>query len=318
MGADMSRGSRAHSANWIGDIPVLGPEDIAIDHEAGIAYVSSQDRLRTKWWLPGVLGKRTTDWNERGRMYSVNLRKGLTAQEMNVVLPADSDFHPTGMDLYVDPSGDRRMFVVNWRAESEFSIEVFDITQGKLSHAETVTSSHLTLPNAIVAVSKTQFYVSNSLSLPPPVQPFEQAFCLPTGNVLFHDLDSGTTWPRVACGIPFANGLALDRKRNRLFVASTVSSRLLAFPFNAEKPWERLSAPRDVGSGLHARQSGLGRRKEGHPVGGRKRVPEEHSLHVCAQRHRAVPRRSHPARRCVGDESLPGRPTKANVRQRRQ
>ena len=246
MDADMSRRSRTHSTNWIGDIPVLGPEDIAIDHEAEIAYVSSQDRLRTKWWLPSVLGERTTDWNERGRIYSVDLRKGLTAQEMNVDLPPDRNFHPTGIDLYVSPSGDRRMFVVNWRAESEFSIEVFDIAEGELSHAETVTSSHLTLPNAIVALSKTHFYVSNSVSLPSSVQLFERTFCLPTGNVLFHDLDSGTTWPRVACGIPFANGLALDPKRNRLFVASTLSSRLLAFPFNPEKPWEPLSAPRTL------------------------------------------------------------------------
>lgn len=244
MDADMSMGSRAHSPNWIDDIPILGPEDIAVDHAAGLAYVSSQDR-GSEWLIAGVLRQRTVDWTKRGRVYKMDLRNGLATEEMTVRIASGADFHPVGIDLYIGQSGDRRLFVVNHRTATEFSIEVFDILEGMLSHDATAMTSDLTLPNDIVAINNRQFYVSNSLSLPSLMQSLEKAFCLPTGNVLFHDLDidSASKWQRVACGIPYANGLALDRKRNRLFVASTLSSRLLAFPWNPARPWEPLSAP---------------------------------------------------------------------------
>jgi hypothetical protein len=245
MEAGIVRGPREHSPNWINDVPVLGPEDIAVDHGARLAYVSSQDRRGSEWLIPGVLRQRSVDWTKRGRIYRVDLRNGLATEELAVRIASGADFHPAGIDLYVGPSGDRRLFVVNHRTATEFSIEVFDVVDGTLSHQATAMTNDLTLPNDIVAISEQEFYVSNCLSLPPLMQGFEKAFRLPTGNVLFHDLDidGAKKWKRVAHGISYANGLALDRKRNRLFVAATLSSRLLAFPWNPAEPWEPLSAP---------------------------------------------------------------------------
>lgn len=239
---DGRRRSWRHSATWLDDIPVLGPEDVAIDHAAGLAYVSSQDRLGWRWLLPGVLRERDVDWTARGRLYGIDLRKKSSLSELDVPLPPGSGFHPAGIDLHVDPAGRRRLFVVNWRTATEFSIEVFDIVGGRLCHAATATTSALTLPNDVVALNERQFYVSNSLSLPRPTQAMEKIFCLPSGSVLFHDLGTGT-WRHVAFGIRFPNGLALDRKRRRLFVASTLSRKILAYPWNPEKPSEPVFNP---------------------------------------------------------------------------
>jgi hypothetical protein len=37
------RALTAHSSTWIADLAVLGPEDVAVDRAANVAYVSSQD-----------------------------------------------------------------------------------------------------------------------------------------------------------------------------------------------------------------------------------------------------------------------------------
>lgn len=243
MDANVRTDSRAHSPNWIGDLPILGPEDIAIDREAGVAYVSSQDRRAAEWLLPALVRQRATAWTERGRIYKVSLRDGLSAEEMPVATPSGVDFHPAGIDLFVSPDGKRRLFVVNWQSSTAFSIEVFDLADRAWCHQRSATASSLTLPNDVAALDEKALYVTNSSTLPPLMQGFEKAFCLPTGNVLFHDLGTGA-WQRVAEGIAYANGLALDRKRNRLFVASTLSHQLLAFPWDPRRPGDMLSSPR--------------------------------------------------------------------------
>jgi sugar lactone lactonase YvrE len=77
----------------------------------------------------------------------------------------------------------------------------------------------------------------------------ESVLALPAGNVLFHDLKTGE-WVEVASGIPYANGIAIDRLRKRLYVASALSSRLLAFPWDPSAPSKRLSGREEISLGF--------------------------------------------------------------------
>ena len=234
------------AAYWIGDLAILGPEDVTIDQSAKVAYVSSQDRRAAEWLLWGLLRQRTVDWTQRGCIYKLDLNSPRTAAfRMTDDLAAGEDFHPAGIDFRACGNGCDRLFVVNWPAPQEFSIEVFEIHDDTLHRVETATSEKLTLPNDIVAINDHQFYVTNSASLTPWLRSLEAVLRLPAGNVLFHDLETGE-WKEVASGIPYANGVAIDRLRNRLYVASTASSKVLAFPWDASAPSKRLSGRQEI------------------------------------------------------------------------
>ena len=240
MNTIMNTAQVAHSGSWLRDLDIPGPEDVVVDRSKNIAYVSSQDRSGSEWVVWGMLRQRVTRWEKPGAIYTLNLDdRDPVPRRMTVKLPALRSFHPCGIDLHVAPDGGRRLFVVNWYAPNEYAVEVFDVDGDTLRHVRAVRGKELTYPNDIVAVDQECFYVSNSLTWDHHLQGLETLLGMPPGTIVYHDPEEAAL-REVASGITYANGIALDRLRKRLYVASGATGRLVEFFWDPATPVERL------------------------------------------------------------------------------
>ena len=218
-----------------GRVEIPGPEDIVIDHATGVAFVASQQRL-------SATGK-LLDFDELpgGAIFALDLNheplapRSLTSQEVLGV-----PFHPRGCSLYCGASGARRLLVISDRAAADHVVEVFDVDGDQLRPVRTIVDTeHLISPNDLVALDGDRFYVANdhgarSLLL----RSLEDLYGLPWSTVAFWD---GSRCHTVARGIAFANGIALDPTRGRLYVAATRSKKIHAYTWNASDPARELT-----------------------------------------------------------------------------
>ena len=132
-------------------------EDIVVDRERGIAYLSLLDRKSV------VQGK-----DVQGTVARVDLNsRPFAAVTALVTQPAA--FRPHGMSLYIGADGSRRLFVINHgqkRGVDPEAVELFDETApGEFSHSETVAGPELRSPNDVAAVGPRQFYVANDKAI---------------------------------------------------------------------------------------------------------------------------------------------------------
>lgn len=133
----------------------VGAEDIVIDHERKLAYVSSDDRRAA------FAGAAT-----QGKIYVLDLRNPAAAP---TTLPiALQSFHPHGLDLWIGEDGTRRLMIVNHARNGEQADERVEILgldeKGKLSaHIRTVRDQNIISPNDVAAVGPEQFYLTNDI-----------------------------------------------------------------------------------------------------------------------------------------------------------
>lgn len=188
---------------------VAGPEDIEPVSSLGRAFVSSLDRRAAK--------------DTRGAIFAVSVDDPLDSENWrDRTSGAPADFRPLGLNYYED--GDiRRLFVVN---EAANAVEIFDVRKnGDLAHLESVRERRLTSPNDVIATGPNSFYVSNDLeagrsTLLGTLQFLTRAR---SGKLYFYD---GVSMRLAAEGIEFANGLALNARGTRLYLAETAGQAL--------------------------------------------------------------------------------------------
>lgn len=139
-----------------GRVEIPGPEDIAIDHAAGIAFVASQQRL-------SATGKiLNPEEMPGGAIFGLDLnRDPLVPRRLIQQETLGVPFHPRGCSLYCGAPGERRLLVISDRAAADHVVEVFDVDGGPLQHVRTVADpEHLISPNDLVALDGDQFYVA--------------------------------------------------------------------------------------------------------------------------------------------------------------
>lgn len=147
-----------HFAGSCEALPLEGSgEDILVDRERGIAYLSLLDRRGV------VQGK-----DVQGTVARVDLNaRPFAAVDALVTKPGP--MRPHGLSLWIGPDGSRRLFVINHgrkRGVDPEAVEIFDETApGEFTHAETVRGEQLLSPNDLVAVGPRQFYVANDKAL---------------------------------------------------------------------------------------------------------------------------------------------------------
>lgn len=193
---------------------VIGAEDITIDHAHQFAYISADDRRATAANKP-----------VSGGIYGLDLS---TPEAYPVLLTSNfsEDFHPHGIYLYQNDSGDDSLFVINHRHTGEQQIEIFDITDvSTLTHRQSITYPELISPNDIVAISPTQFYATNDHGYPPGhlMQTVEEYLVLPTSSVSYFD---GKQGQMVATGLKFSNGIAITNDLKTLYVAEILNRKI--------------------------------------------------------------------------------------------
>jgi arylesterase/paraoxonase len=201
---------------------VPGPEDIVIDHERGIAYVSAYDRRAVQAGAPGSEAV-------RGGLYAIDLKAPQTDWALYPVTPnAPADFRPHGIDLHVGADGARRLFAVSHPAAGPETVEIFDIARdGTLTHAKSVTDPLFVSINDVAAAGPDRFYVTNDHASKNGLhQLVSNILLLRNANVIYHD---GTA-ARIAAGrFALANGIEASADGSEVYVADTMSMTLHVF-----------------------------------------------------------------------------------------
>jgi arylesterase / paraoxonase len=223
-----------------GPVPVPGPEDIVVDHAAVVAFSASQQRKSATGKLLGPADMPS------GAIFALDLAseplaKRLLIDQESLGFP----FHPRGCSLFSGPDGQRRLMVISNRAATEHVVEVFDVVgtayeSVALQHVRTVADpQHLISPNDLVALDSNRFYVTNDHGARQAFwQTLETGIGLPWSTVVFWD---GSRFHTVAKDLEFANGIALDHTRKRLYVAATRSKRLYRYPWDPADPAKELT-----------------------------------------------------------------------------
>jgi arylesterase / paraoxonase len=212
-----------------------GVEDIVIDRDARLVYLSATDRWAVDREIGGPLARTT-----QGGLYALPLpasERPLVARSLTRDFAAGTDFHPHGIDLYVAPNGARTLFAVNhrflherngWRTEN--AVEIFDVAGTSLVHRASVTHPFLSSPNDLVAVGPRAFFVTNDHG---DGNVFERAVEDVTGrglgNVVHVDLSRPPSERVrvVAAGVAYANGIAISPDRRMLDVAASRDKALV-------------------------------------------------------------------------------------------
>ncbi|EJD49653.1 hypothetical protein AURDEDRAFT_182789 [Auricularia subglabra TFB-10046 SS5] len=151
--------------------------------------------------------------------------------------PPHADFHPLGLAVHSDPATAKHtLFAVN-HGRNASTVEVFDLAPHApytATYRRTLSHYRFVAPNAIAPTSATSFYLSQdhlfTRRLPFPfgaiLSMLETLFGLPFGQVNHVSFDASSSAPPQiswvgAGGVPFANGVALDKSGTRFAVASS-------------------------------------------------------------------------------------------------
>ncbi len=191
--------------------PVTGPgstEDIAIDRDTGLALLSTRIRPAP---LEGA----------HGFIVLYNIASGAQSFQ-EALMPGPDDFTPHGISLFKDQNGNKRLFVINHRADDEESIEIYDMAaDGRFTHVETIRDPLLTSPNNLVAVGPRQFYVANDAGASGGLsQMLDMSFGIGFLNLIYYD---GQEMRVVDDGVSFGGGIAASADGSQIYVAFTTA-----------------------------------------------------------------------------------------------
>ncbi len=185
-----------------------GPEDIVIDHERGIAFVSAVDR---RAYSAGNL-------EVRGGIYAIDLQGDPASWALRPVTPhVPVAFQPHGLGLHVSASGERTLTVIN-HAEGVETVELFDIAQdGVLSHRASVRDPLFISLNDVQPVGPTRFYATNDHGTASPFWGAVHDFLgMARANLVYFD---GSNARVVVDDLKYANGVNVSPDGSQIYVA---------------------------------------------------------------------------------------------------
>ncbi len=208
---------------------VVGAEDVTIDPDKGLAYLSADDRRATLAGRP-----------QRGGIYSLDLRTA-GAQPVLVTPNEPKEFHPHGISLWRGAGGERRLFAINHLSQHSHRVEVFAVEGAELQHLESIHYPELTSPNDLVAVGPREFYATNDRYYVEPgwQQTLEAYLQLPWSNVSHFAAGRSRV---AASGLSFANGINVSADGKTIFVAECLGRAIHVYernPSNAELTLQR-------------------------------------------------------------------------------
>ncbi len=228
-------------ADETGAPQLVGVEDIVIDHERGVAYLSAIDR-------------RAGD-SERGAIYLLPLHATTPPQLLvDITSGAPENFQPHGIDLHIDETGQRRLFVVDHGAEpsgGEPRILIYTVTETGLlaQEGEPITSKEFVSVNDVAAAGPRDFYATNDVRAKrgSNSQLIAGLLALRKGEVVFYNGEAQKA-SVVADGMAYANGVLIDHERSLLYVAELLLGRAHSYQILDDGALKKLSTV-DTGAG---------------------------------------------------------------------
>jgi arylesterase/paraoxonase len=193
-----------------------GPEDIAVDRERGMAFVSATDRRAIRAGDKGV----------RGGIYAIDLKGPVSGWQLHPVTANEpADFRPHGISLYIAPDGTRRLFAVNHPASGVQSVEIFDVGRdGLLTHVKTVADPLLVSPNDVAAAGPESFYATNDHGTASPRgQMIDDLLLWRNADIVYYD---GTSMRVAGDRLSMANGINISADGKSVYVSETLGAAL--------------------------------------------------------------------------------------------
>ncbi len=189
-----------------------GAEDITIDRETGIAFVSASDRR----------GLMRGDANQGG-IYVLNIVGEPEVRLASTDAPAD--FQPHGISFWHGKDGAKRLLVVSHPIGGGHRIELFDIGEaGMLSHVETIAFEEIHSPNDIAATGPRSFYVTNDHARSDTLlAKLEGPLILPVTNAVYFDGEEGRS---VVDGLNYANGINITDDGKTVYIAEVLGRQI--------------------------------------------------------------------------------------------
>jgi arylesterase / paraoxonase len=222
------------------ELPIAGPEDITIDTQTGLTFISVDDR-RVNSKNPATL---------EGAILLMDLSDSIPSLK-NITPPGFQDFHPHGISLWTEPDGQQFLFVVNHRQKSwEQVIERFAWRNDSLIHLESIVDASLmTSPNDVTAVGERSFYVTNdhAYSKSGINRTLEDYLQRAISYVNYYD---GASFRKVATGIAYANGINRSADLRQLYVAACTGRKVLIYDRNPTNGELTLEQEIDVNTGV--------------------------------------------------------------------
>lgn len=190
-----------------------GTEDVTIDPDTQLAFVSGADR-RTAW---------AGGTPQRGGVFTLDLSDGYAVRRVSPENPAD--FQPHGISLWRGPDGDKRLFVVNHPLAGGHTVEIFDVGErGDLAHLESVSFPSMHSPNDVVGVGPRQFYATNDRGFTSGIlETLEGYLSLPLASAVYFDGEHGRI---IRKGLAYANGINISADGSTVYIAEFLGRRI--------------------------------------------------------------------------------------------
>jgi arylesterase/paraoxonase len=188
------------------ELPGSG-EDIQLDRERGLAYLSVFDRMGT------AQGAAT----EPGQIMRLDLNNP-TAAPVNALISEPEHMHPHGLSMFISADGQRHLIMINHpedRENGEDTIERFvEESPGNFRHVESFRSPLITRANDLVATGPRQFYVAQDTG---------QGTGQTVTDLVYFD---GANYTVVADDIESGGGINVSSDYTRLYIAETSGDSL--------------------------------------------------------------------------------------------
>ncbi len=189
-----------------------GTEDVTIDPETNLAFVSAADRRAFFAGNPVP-----------GGVYAFNVA---THAEARRVSPVElQDFQPHGLSLWRGPNGEKRLFVINHPAAGGHRVEIFDIGEaGVLTHVDSVAFKAMHSPNDVLAVGPRAFYATNDRGYDGGLLGTLEAYlALPLASAVYYDGDDGRI---IKKGLVYANGINMSADGSTVYISEFLKRRV--------------------------------------------------------------------------------------------
>jgi arylesterase/paraoxonase len=187
-----------------------GVEDITIDAELGLIYLSSTDR-----WNPEISGD----------LYVFDIEdktpKYLPLNVTNIY----PEFRPHGISL-LKKYGKSYLFAISHEFEENY-VYCFEINRDSLVSAKRFSNELFISPNDVVAIDTSTFYLTNDHGLSPGKERDIKDYLMDKNGyvVLFKNGNAN----KVSQDIAYANGINVSNDGKYLFVSSSTEATLFVY-----------------------------------------------------------------------------------------
>lgn len=184
-------------------------EDIQIDHDANIAFISVYDRL----------GKVQGGSVSNGSIVVYDLEKAARTYNIKPIAGLD-EFRPHGLSLYKHHDGKRWLYVINHRSSGQDTVEVFTVDQNnQLEYSKTITHPLFESANDLVATGPDQFYLGNDSGASNAFEKgLEMTGLASLSKIVYYDRGNATV---VIEGFDSAGGINASADGKTIYIAAT-------------------------------------------------------------------------------------------------